>query len=47
MTEQQKTKLVNRMDAVFLPVTYLGKAVEWYTDLFGFEARWRNQRFAG
>ncbi|GIO32188.1 MULTISPECIES: VOC family protein [Paenibacillus] len=47
MTEQRKVKLVERIDAVFLPVKGLGKAVDWYTDIFGLEVRWRNQRFAG
>lgn len=47
MSEFQKEKLVERIDAVFLPVRDLEKAVEWYTETFGLEVRWRNQRFAG
>ncbi|CAG7647207.1 hypothetical protein PAESOLCIP111_05338 [Paenibacillus solanacearum] len=47
MTEQLKEKLVERIDAVFLPVRELGKAVDWYTDIFGLEVCWRNNRFAG
>lgn len=47
MADQQNEKLVERIDAVFLPVRDLGKAVDWYTDIFGLEVRWQNQRFAG
>ncbi|QHW29801.1 VOC family protein [Paenibacillus rhizovicinus] len=47
MTEQQSEKLVERIDAVFLPVRDLGKAVDWYSDIFGLETAWRNKRFAG
>ncbi|GFN32311.1 VOC family protein [Paenibacillus xylaniclasticus] len=47
MRELQKEKLVERIDAVFLPVRDLRKAIDWYTEVFGFEVRWENQRFAG
>ncbi|WP_158289356.1 VOC family protein [Paenibacillus flagellatus] len=38
---------VERIDAVFLPVSNLENALAWYTDVFGYEVRWKNARFAG
>jgi catechol 2,3-dioxygenase-like lactoylglutathione lyase family enzyme len=40
-------KLVERIDAVFLPVQDLKKALAWYTSIFGFDIRWKNDRMAG
>lgn len=40
-------KLVERIDAVFLPVSNLEESLKWYQDLFGFGLRWKNERMAG
>lgn len=48
MAEQAATeKFIERIDAVFLPVKDIEAALAWYQDLFGFELRWKNNRFAG
>ncbi|WP_248924622.1 GyrI-like domain-containing protein [Paenibacillus hamazuiensis] len=39
--------LVERIDAVFLPVRDLEESVAWYRDVFGFKLRWQNKRMAG
>ncbi|WP_282940512.1 VOC family protein [Paenibacillus sp. RC67] len=46
MTEANE-KLVERIDAVFLPVKNLEASVEWYQEVFGYKIRWKNQRMAG
>ncbi|GAA4851913.1 hypothetical protein GCM10023310_33420 [Paenibacillus vulneris] len=40
-------KLVERIDAVFLPVKNLESSLKWYQELFGFKLRWKNERMAG
>lgn len=35
-------QLSPRIDTVFLPVSNLEDAVEWYTETLGFPARWRD-----
>jgi predicted transcriptional regulator YdeE len=40
-------KLVERIDAVFLPVRDLEQSKVWYQETFGFKLRWENKRFAG
>lgn len=39
--------LVERIDAVFLPVVDLEASVAWYQDVFGLKVRWQNNRMAG
>ncbi|WP_166238958.1 effector binding domain-containing protein [Paenibacillus turpanensis] len=40
-------KLVERIDAVFLPVNDLEASLYWYQEVFGFPLRWNNSRMAG
>ncbi|WP_157801027.1 VOC family protein [Bacillus solitudinis] len=47
MNEQLQEKLVERIDAVFLPVKNLKKSLSWYQEIFGFKLRWENERMCG
>ncbi|GIP41100.1 hypothetical protein J31TS4_43800 [Paenibacillus sp. J31TS4] len=47
MSSQATEKLVERIDAVFLPVKDLEEALAWYQDVFGFALRWKNSRMGG
>lgn len=40
-------KFIERIDAVFLPVKNLEESLTWYTSIFGFPVRWKNNRMAG
>lgn len=40
-------KIIERIDAVFLPVKSLQESLEWYQSVFNFDLRWKNERMAG
>ncbi|WP_084028915.1 VOC family protein [Bacillus sp. J33] len=37
-------KMFKRIDTVFLPVRDFNKAIDWYTTVLGFPARWRDDQ---
>ncbi|MDQ0229260.1 VOC family protein [Metabacillus malikii] len=47
MSEQVVDRIVERIDAVFLPVRNLEESLSWYQEVFGFELRWKNERMCG
>ncbi|WP_226670353.1 VOC family protein [Metabacillus litoralis] len=47
MSGQTNGKLVERIDAVFLPVRNLNESLIWYQDIFAFDLRWKNERMCG
>lgn len=40
-------KMIERIDAVFLPVANLEETLAWYQEVFGFEQVWRNEKMVG
>ncbi|WP_186577016.1 VOC family protein [Aquibacillus kalidii] len=47
MSDSTHPKLVERIDAVFLPVKNLKESLSWYQEIFGFELRWENKKMCG
>ncbi|WP_456276393.1 VOC family protein [Bacillus sp. AK128] len=47
MSGQVQERLVERIDAVFLPVRNLKESLSWYQEVFGFNLRWKNERMCG
>lgn len=46
MGEQLSTNILDGVDHLQLPVTDIGRAVEWYTGYLGFKLDWRHKELA-